>query len=83
MQYWRAEDFDRDITIKFYGYKDVYTYYEDMACLKYINNVQIPLLVVHARDDPLVPMSIFPEAELKANKNIMIVLTDIGGHTGS
>jgi predicted alpha/beta-fold hydrolase len=77
-----VEDFDRDLTIKLMGFDSTEAFYRAQACDFVVKGVQVPLLVVHAQDDPVVPMRALPLQDIKDNKHIMFVLTRTGGHTG-
>lgn len=47
-----------------------------------ISNIAVPLLNLHALDDPIIPDEILPYAALKSNGNIMLATTSRGGHLG-
>ena len=47
-----------------------------------MSSVSVPLLVVHAWDDPLIPPSAVPRDALEANPRISSVFTERGGHIG-
>lgn len=77
-----VEEFDENITIKYYGYKDVNSFYNDMGCFNSLQKVSIPLLVVHSYDDPIISQNHVPIDKIKQNENIIFVTTKMGGHTG-
>jgi predicted alpha/beta-fold hydrolase len=45
-----------------------------------VKNVKIPLLVLHANDDPLVPTHIVPKKIMEENPYIVYAETQKGGH---
>ena len=47
-----------------------------------ISRVQTPMLVVHARDDPVIGVCGLPIDALQSNPHVTLVLTDSGGHLG-
>jgi predicted alpha/beta-fold hydrolase len=44
--------------------------------------VKIPLFVIHAEDDPVVPFEALPLEDLKQNPHCFTAITKTGGHTG-
>ena len=47
-----------------------------------LERIEVPLLAMHARDDPVIGIAELPLAELRARPRITLVLTDRGGHLG-
>eukprot|EP01125_Pyxidicula_operculata_P008901 TRINITY_DN2943_c0_g1_i1.p1 TRINITY_DN2943_c0_g1~~TRINITY_DN2943_c0_g1_i1.p1 ORF type:complete len:346 (-),score=43.13 TRINITY_DN2943_c0_g1_i1:26-1063(-) len=47
-----------------------------------VRKVSIPLLAVHAHDDPVVVSNILPWDHLQDNENIIVATTEYGGHSG-
>lgn len=77
-----VEEYDTKITMRKFGFEDVKDYYVSLGCKESVSDVAIPMLVAHARDDPIVPMEAVPISVLKENKNIITMITNMGGHTG-
>ncbi|XP_078283639.1 monoacylglycerol lipase ABHD2-like isoform X2 [Rhinoraja longicauda] len=75
---------DDNIMRKFHGYDTLKEYYEQESCMHYLHNIQIPLLLVNAQDDPLVHDSLLsiPRSLAEKKENVMFVLTLHGGHLG-
>jgi uncharacterized protein len=74
-------EFDRKITLKIYPkYKTVPDYYFAASCLMKVGNVAKPTLVVHSRDDPIIPVDVLPVSECLANPNIIVGIVNRGGH---
>ncbi|XP_020790382.1 monoacylglycerol lipase ABHD2-like isoform X2 [Boleophthalmus pectinirostris] len=48
-------DIDEQYIRRFQGYSSLKEYYETESCEHYLNNISVPLLLVNASDDPLVP----------------------------
>jgi len=49
------EDFDTLFTCKIYGYESVVAYYNEHSSVNNLHNVKVPLLLLNAVDDPIVP----------------------------
>lgn len=47
---------------------------------RFVGNINIPFMVLHAKDDPICPPIHMPHTDLLRNHNCLIVQTDIGGH---
>jgi predicted alpha/beta-fold hydrolase len=52
------------------------------ACSPAMRKVAVPLLSIHAADDPLVPVSTLPLDDMRANENCILVVSRRGGHLG-
>ena len=44
--------------------------------------IRLPTLILHARDDPLVPLAHFLRSEANENPNVLVVTPHHGGHVG-
>jgi predicted alpha/beta-fold hydrolase len=73
-------EFDRDLTAKVFGYATVGEYYRDASSIDKLLKVRVPLLVVHARDDPIAVNEAVPYDEARANPYVFMAVTDGGGH---
>jgi len=75
-------EIDAELTCKTFDYPTVDAYYADSSCNQRLKDVEIPLLMVSAIDDPLIPDSCIPYEEARRNDNLMLVTTRHGGHLG-
>lgn len=57
-------------------------YYESRASRNSVGSIKIPLLVVHANDDPLIDNDAIPLEHCLRNSHIILVRTNWGGHIG-
>ncbi|KAF8245115.1 AB-hydrolase YheT [Wilcoxina mikolae CBS 423.85] len=73
-------EFDRDLTATVFGYPTVGAYYRDASSVDNLLKVRVPLLVVHAGDDPIAPREAIPFDEVKANPYVFMAVTEGGGH---
>lgn len=64
------------------GFKSKSEYYKYCSSLKYLQNINIPLLNISSLDDPLIHISIHYYSLIAAfkNKNITLIFTKKGGH---
>lgn len=75
-------DFDAELTAKVFGYKTVGSYYRHASSIEKLLNVHVPLLVIHAKDDPIACDEAAPYDECQANPWTFMVATSGGGHIG-
>jgi len=78
-------EFDSVVASVFNGYSGVEDYYGDMSLAtgEKWQQVKIPLLAVHARDDPIIHCDALRAEEFAAgNSNLLFLITDRGGHCG-
>jgi len=73
-------EFDRDLTAKVFGYPTVGAYYRDASSVDNLLKVRVPILIVHAKDDPIAPNEVVPYDEAKANPYVFMAVTEWGGH---
>ncbi len=75
-------DLDDLITAPMFGYPSALEYYQANSCIHYISSIRHPGILIHAEDDPVVP--IFEWNSISWNKlpNLKVILTKQGGHVG-
>ena len=75
-------DFDDAITAPLHGFAHADDYYERSSSAQYLLNIRIPTLLLHARDDPFLPETSIPYANIRGNPFLHAIITDQGGHVG-
>ncbi len=74
-------EFDDWLTAPLHGFRDVDDYYTRATSLPYLQKIETPTLVLHARDDPfMLPQNVPDETAL--SKSTLLELSDAGGHVG-
>jgi predicted alpha/beta-fold hydrolase len=73
-------EFDRYVQCPSWGYPTEYAYYRDASSTDSVLAVRIPLLSIHAEDDPIAVDTAVPREEIKLNPNIVLCSTSLGGH---
>lgn len=73
--------FDDQITAPLHGFDGVHHYYATSSCRQYLKSIQIPTLIIHARDDPFMASTTIPKEEELSSK-ITFELSEKGGHVG-
>jgi predicted alpha/beta-fold hydrolase len=75
-------DFDNVITAPRNGWRDAAHYYAVNSAIRYLDSVRVPLLVIHAQDDPMIPLSPYRAVDWNALPTTQLILTQRGGHVG-
>ena len=74
--------FDQYYTSQVFGYKTADEYYRNVSCVNEIKNINIPLLCINAKDDQISFEESIPYDDIKLNKNVALLLTSHGTHSG-
>jgi predicted alpha/beta-fold hydrolase len=77
-----VRQFDELYTAPHGGFSDAEDYYAKSSALPLLAKVRAPTLILHARDDPLVPLAPFLRTEARENPNVLMVTPHHGGHVG-
>jgi len=75
-------DFDEHFVAPRNGYAGARAYYEDNSALRFLNDIAVPTLVVHALDDPWIPSGSYESYDWTANPHLTPLLPRAGGHVG-
>jgi hypothetical protein len=76
----RIVEFDRRFTVPVWGFKSAKHYYDESSAIQYLNRIEVPTLILHSKDDPLIPGRLFET--LATKPNVHVHLSDFGGHLG-
>jgi uncharacterized protein len=75
-------EFDRYVQCATWGYPSEAAYYRDASSVDAMLGVRVPLLAIHALDDPVVCDEVLPYEEIKATPYVVLCTTSLGGHLG-
>ncbi len=76
-----VRNFDDTYTAPDGGYKSANDYYARASALPMIPTIKVPVLIIAAQDDPLVPFSSFRSEKLQL-PNVSLLAPRHGGHAG-
>lgn len=79
---WTIREFDDVYTSRHMGFRDVTDYYARASAIKFVKDIQVPALIISAKDDPFIPFVSFESREVKENPNVILLDTANGGHVG-
>ena len=75
-------EFDERITAPLGGFRDASDYYARTSSRAVIKDIRVPTLIIHAADDPLIPVEPFFDSTIADNPDVLLILTRQGGHVG-
>ena len=75
------QEFDGAYTVPMHGFSSIDEYYLSASSRHYLLTIQVPTLVVHAKDDPFMTEDIIP-AEDEVSKHVILEVSESGGHVG-
>ena len=78
----QLKEFDDFYTAKIFGFSCADEYYRNVSSVNEMNNINVPLLCVSAKDDQICFEESIPYDDIKLNKNIALLHTSHGTHSG-
>lgn len=75
-------EFDDKITGPINGYKDAEDYYHMTKSARKVEKIEIPLIIISARNDPWIPIGAYELIRKNNQKNVSVLITNSGGHVG-
>lgn len=75
-------DFDDYYTARLFGFGTAANYYRTQSSNQYLDRIRVPALVIVAKDDPLVPFSVYDHPAFRKNPCLRLLAVEHGGHLG-
>ena len=75
-------DFDDKFTGPIHGFRSAQDYYAQCNSIQFLQNIQIPALIINAEDDPFLPKECYPFQKAKESKFVHLMVPKYGGHVG-
>jgi predicted alpha/beta-fold hydrolase len=75
------DEFNNTYICQIFQFKDVLDYYQQASCRSYLKHIITPTLILQAENDPMIPVSSWPNKE-ELSPMIKFVGTKTGGHAG-
>ena len=76
--FWEYDDL---FTGPVHGFQGAEDYYARSSAQQYIHRITKPTLIIHAKDDPFMPISVLPDEETLP-VNVILEVSEHGGHVG-
>jgi uncharacterized protein len=80
--FWSFPEFDDKYTAPLHGFKNAEDYYKRVSSKQFLRNIQIPTLLVNAKNDPFLTRACFPVEEAQRNPYFYLEAPEDGGHVG-
>jgi len=74
-------EFDEIYTAKVNGFKSAKDYYTKCSAKRFLKDIHIPTLIIHAKDDPFMSAEILPKAD-EVSLHVELEIYENGGHVG-
>lgn len=75
-------EFDKRFTAPLHGFKDVEDFYTSSTSDQFYSNIQVPSLIVNAKNDPMLGEKCYPNDIAKKHEYLHLETPDAGGHVG-
>eukprot|EP00347_Sterkiella_histriomuscorum_P008429 403345128 len=75
-------DYDHHLTSKVFGYETLENYCDKASSVHRIPKISVPTFILMAKDDPIVGEKTIAYESCQANQNIILGVTEYGGHLG-
>jgi predicted alpha/beta-fold hydrolase len=76
------EEFDNRFTAPLFGFDDARDYWQKASSIQHLPNLNRPVLLVNAMDDPLLSASCYPVVLAKEHPYFYLEAPERGGHVG-
>ncbi len=76
------KDFDDIYTSKAHGFKNALDYYAQCSSGQFLNYIEIPTLIINAKNDSFLGPPCYPEKEANENPMLYLKMPVYGGHVG-
>lgn len=73
--------FDNIVTAPLHGFRNTDEYWSQSSSKPWLRHVQVPTLVINARNDPFMPASVLPESA-DVSSAVTLEFPEQGGHAG-
>jgi uncharacterized protein len=74
--------FDDRYTAPIHGFRDAGDYWKQSSSLQYLRKINVPTLLLNARDDPFLTRESFPYSDARQNADLFLETPESGGHVG-
>ncbi|WP_074405629.1 MULTISPECIES: YheT family hydrolase [Aquimarina] len=75
-------DIDELYTSRAHGYENAMDYYSKCSSKQFLKNIQIPTLILNAKNDSFLGDLCYPFDEAEENPNLFLETPEYGGHVG-
>lgn len=73
-------EFDDRYTSRAHGFAGAADYYYRASSIRVVEEIRVPTLIIHGKDDPFIPFAPLSDPKIAANPYILLVSPEQGGH---
>ena len=73
-------DFDELFTSRANGFANADEYYHKESCVRVVDKIRTPTLIIHSEDDPFIPFEPLRSDGFTQNPYLLVIKTERGGH---
>ncbi|MEP6961557.1 MAG: hypothetical protein ABI995_05740, partial [Acidobacteriota bacterium] len=67
---------------RLFGFGTAANYFKTQSSNQYLERIRVPAILVQAKDDPLIPFSVYSHPGVTANPLVELLAVEHGGHLG-
>jgi uncharacterized protein len=75
-------EFDDEFTAPSFGFGTAANYYATQSSNQFLESIQVPALLVQAKDDPMIPFEVYGHPAFARNPRLRLLAVERGGHLG-
>jgi predicted alpha/beta-fold hydrolase len=75
-------DFDDFYTARIFGFGTADNYYRTQSSNQFLESIRVATLLVQAKDDPMIPFSVYTHSAIAKNPFLRLAAVEHGGHLG-
>ncbi len=75
-------EFHRRYTVPLHGFDNLDDFYSKSTCDQYFDGIAVPVLIVNAKNDPLLGPKCYPVDLVSRLKHVFLETPKVGGHVG-
>ena len=75
-------EFDDRYTAPLHGFDSARHYWRESGCLRFLEHIDVPFLLINASDDPFLSPDCYPSRIAEANAAMTLEMPPWGGHVG-
>ena len=75
-------EFDDRYTAPLHGFDSARHYWRESGCLRFLEHIDVPFLLINASDDPFLSPDCYPNRIAEANAAMTLEMPPWGGHVG-
>lgn len=76
------DEFDKRFTAPLHGFRDAKDFYDSSTSDQFYSSIQVPSLIVNAKNDPMLGQKYYPYEVAKNHKYLHLETPKTGGHVG-